>query len=580
MARMVPSYCAASAPAGERMLFATLKASPETAGWVVFHSLGLARHPTKIQGEVDLVAFVPGHGIVCVEVKSCRVSRHDGVWEYHYAGGNKRTPEGPFRQASSAAHALRRYLDQRDRRFGKVFISSLVIFTAQEFVEKSPEWHRWEYLDAGDLERSKLPRLIVEAHRATIEHVARIKGERWISDHVSPPATELGSMLVGIMRADFETFPDEKRSASETLKRIDAFTEEQFAALDAMADNDRVIFEGAAGTGKTILALEAARRESIEGRRTLLVCFNSMLGRWLGEQSAIMSEGQARVECSTMHALMASIADRNASIPRDSQYWDQLASRCVHALLERGEPAQFESLIVDEAQDLAAPEFLDVFELLLVGGLAKGRWRLFGDFAGQTIFQRGVDSRSKVAEELRSRKCEVIAKYRLTVNCRNASTVADTIQTVCAPDPGYSRVLDATHPGSVTPHFVDSPDDELRLVSKLMGERSKVFGSSKLLLLSGVRDQQSVAHRLVESGARGLYPRREGIKGDGAIPYCTIHAFKGMEADAVIITDLSDLREQQTRSLLYVGLSRARMCVDLVLPRAALPDYEALVMQG
>ncbi len=39
--------------------------------------------------------------------------------------------------------------------------------------------------------------------------------------------------------------------------------------------------------------------------------------------------------------------------------------------------------------------------------------------------------------------------------------------------------------------------------------------------------------------------------------YCSIHRFKGLEAPAVIVTDVTDLDDPDARSLLYVGCTRA-----------------------
>ena len=41
---------------------------------------------------------------------------------------------------------------------------------------------------------------------------------------------------------------------------------------------------------------------------------------------------------------------------------------------------QFDVLVVDEAQDLAEPYHLDFFDTALYGGLAGGRWAIFGAF--------------------------------------------------------------------------------------------------------------------------------------------------------------------------------------------------------
>ena len=48
-----------------------------------------------------------------------------------------------------------------------------------------------------------------------------------------------------------------------------------------MADNRAVLFTGPAGSGKTFLAMEAARRELAVGNRGRLICFNSLLGKRL-----------------------------------------------------------------------------------------------------------------------------------------------------------------------------------------------------------------------------------------------------------------------------------------------------------
>ena len=84
------------------------------------------------------------------------------------------------------------------------------------------------------------------------------------------------------------------RKPARAGKRIDLeirqFTEQQFGALEKMDTNKRVIFDGPAGTGKTVLALEAARRGHAAGRRVLLMCFNNALAAWLREQAAGVAE--------------------------------------------------------------------------------------------------------------------------------------------------------------------------------------------------------------------------------------------------------------------------------------------------
>ena len=74
-------------------------------------------------------------------------------------------------------------------------------------------------------------------------------------------------------------------SIGRTEKTIVHLTEEQYARLDELEENPRCLFEGAAGTGKTLLALEYARRADRGGSKVVLVCFNRLLGEWFRNQT-------------------------------------------------------------------------------------------------------------------------------------------------------------------------------------------------------------------------------------------------------------------------------------------------------
>ena len=54
-------------------------------------------------------------------------------------------------------------------------------------------------------------------------------------------------------------------------------TEQQYRTVEGLSLNDRAIVTGGAGTGKTLLAVNEARREAGTGKRVLLTCFNRRL---------------------------------------------------------------------------------------------------------------------------------------------------------------------------------------------------------------------------------------------------------------------------------------------------------------
>lgn len=61
-----------------------------------------------------------------------------------------------------------------------------------------------------------------------------------------------------------------------------------------------------------------------------------------------------------------------------------------------------------------------------------------------------------------------------------------------------------------------------------------------------------MAVRIVDISGRRPEPE------PATISFSTIHAFKGLESEAVMLVDVDDLRSDRSRSLLYVGASRAR----------------------
>src|SRR5579859_7984996 len=108
MAKMLPPYVSTDIrSSGEIRMFNLFRTDPETQGWVAIHSLGLARHVKRLYGEIDFVILAPKHGIFCLEVKSGRVGREEGVWTFtDRFGQTARKPIGPFMQAREGMFSL------------------------------------------------------------------------------------------------------------------------------------------------------------------------------------------------------------------------------------------------------------------------------------------------------------------------------------------------------------------------------------------------------------------------------------------------------------------------------------------
>ena len=278
MATMIPETIPDHAPPSERRVFDLLQDDPNTHGWVVIHSSG-HMPATGNPREIDFLAMAPGYGIICIEVKGGGFEVRAEEWRTLATG---QAVEPPVRQAENAMYALRHELE---RQFGagspeaKTPTECVVVFTDTNWPDDVRRPTR-QVIDHDDLASGmtlgrRLQTAALRMRAAT--------GRRATSD--TPCTAQMVDHLRQYLAPDFTM--DLVAAVGPTLDRIDEqlirLTEEQYAALDLARDNDRCLFKGAAGTGKTLLAIECARRAAQAGHRVALVCFNRLLANWLKE---------------------------------------------------------------------------------------------------------------------------------------------------------------------------------------------------------------------------------------------------------------------------------------------------------
>ena len=67
---------------------------------------------------------------------------------------------------------------------------------------------------------------------------------------------------------------------------------------------------------------------------------------------------------------------------------------------------------------------------------------------------------------------------------------------------------------------------------------------------------------------------------DKSIHFSTIHAFKGLESPYVILVDIEDIESNEPRSLLYIGMSRARSLLILLFPKSAEKQVQNCIREA
>lgn len=558
----------ATASPGEREVFRRLKEDPGAADWTVLHSLDVSHHVRAVAGELDFLVLIPGHGALALEVKACRsLRRHDGLW--FYGNEARGDPRGPFKQAAEAMHSVRALLGRRpDLR--RVPFWSAVLFPYVRFSERSDEWHSWQVIDTQAFHSEPLSEILMAVLASARSFLAEHSATRWFDPAAGEPTLRQCHGIAQLLRPDFETSRTPGDVRRDREQELATFTEEQFAALDAMEANPRVAFEGPAGTGKTFLAIEAARRSAAQGRSVLFLCFNRMLGDWLRDRTAGLSPA---VTTKTIHSYMLALARvrppsqmTNATARR---FWEsELPERAADAILEDSGFGQFDEVIVDEAQDILRDEYLDVLDLSVRGGLAAGRWRLFGDFERQALY----DAAPLSLEDFCNRRGGHPTRFHLGNNCRNAPRIVEFIKLLARLDGGYARVLRPDSGSDPRIRFQSAPEDGCDLLAETLAELYRDGFTGQDIAVLSRKSFRSCAERLGQAPwSDRLAPARDA--GPGQIPYTTIHAFKGMEAAAVIVTDLDEVQGPEMESLFYVAITRATDRLILLMDegtRAAL----------
>ena len=94
------------------------------------------------------------------------------------------------------------------------------------------------------------------------------------------PTDEDVKYIAALLRGDFDkavAISVQIKYAEEELIKL---TNEQYRCVDQLDDNKRCLIEGGAGTGKTLLAIEEAKKAVASGLRVALFCYNKNLGDW------------------------------------------------------------------------------------------------------------------------------------------------------------------------------------------------------------------------------------------------------------------------------------------------------------
>ena len=546
--------------AGEDRLAASLERGLKPP-WAIYRNAAwLEKRPGEepADGEADLVVAHPELGVMVIEVKGGRVGRIGGRWESVDRDAHAHPIKDPFAQVARQMHGLRRKCEalpawpSRRVRFAR----AVCLPDAAYDRAMTPDGPREIVIDAGDMARAG-------------ERIGEIFD--WWSASGDAAADggapgEIGmKALHELLGRDLRIESPLAASVAVAEERIITLTERQFAILDTLHAHRRAVILGVAGSGKTLIAAEKARRLAAEGFDVLLTCFNRPLAEWLAGTVG----RHERVTVSTFHRLAERLGQEAGLIgpspAHDTAYFDGLADILDRVLCDGGGP-RFDAIVVDEGQDLDSVWWLPLLDLLR--DRERGVVYVFGD-ANQDLYH------AREPDELGVVMPERIDPFYLTENRRSTKAIhafAQRFSQTDASAPPSVALGPEGSPVEIVTYADDDPDACRRAVAgALRGiiDRGRVAPSdcvvltprsarSSWLMSADGSPVEAWPYRLMpEYGPEGavLPPPTKG----GQVRVATIHRYKGLESPCVVLAEIDDRVDPgDLAGLLYVGATRAR----------------------
>ena len=564
---MIPSFIDPDTAPGEVDVYNMLAHGPDD--WIVFHQVDLTstmRGTVKSRREIDFLIVIPKAGIMCIEVKS-----HEGI---HFDGKfwhPSTIKQDPFKQSLNARYALKRHLESQGQELACIPLGRCCVFPRSSFsLDSNAGVDRWELFDMRAFRGFKDSPAFCSALEDSLRKSVEKEYGGQLKDPLSLSQTSRLKSYLAPIQKNRPGLREQIKVREEVAfgllreqqKPIVKFAESGTSA--GKLHNPRLIIDGAAGTGKSWIAMEIARRMADSGKRTGLVCFNKLVGEWV---AANVSKDIGRPNLIAGPAIRMLMDMTGVSVPvaTDEKFWESGIYDAIEEKLtdpEFNDELAFDYLIIDEAQDvLSKPRLFQALMQLVPGGVTDGSYCLVGDFKYQ-LFGDRAELEGLLAEVRAVAKG--IPTYPLYENCRNYSIVGGSaVKLSGIKDKVYEGFMRSG--GSMSNFglnfYADRPSQLNLLAEAIRKSKALGYDDSDIVVLSLVNDELCVARDLQKLSFK-VSPAKKPLP--NTVRYCTINAFKGLESKVVIVTDIEAEENEFKRNQLYTSLTRATESVHVL----------------
>ena len=520
---------------GERQVFEALKKLPEE--YTVFHSVrwdDRNEKNTVVYGESDFTVFHPRKGIIVIEVKSGGIECKDNTWTYIRTDNGERHPmKNPLKQADKSKYKFIDLLDDllEDTKYKEnkqyCMVESAVWFpsvSSRDIIGELPmEFHPEIVLLENALES---PQKYIDGIYDFYE------GYKHTNLRDTP-----NEKIIDAFSPHYHVMPSLKSKRLEQEEVFVRLTRQQNSLLDYLEEQRVAAIQGAAGTGKTWLAIEKAQRLASSGK-VLFLCFNQFLRKFLqelkddlpGKYENIYFYNLSQLACKKLGATSVEKEDILAFLENyDSYNWE------------------YKHIIIDEGQDFDDKQIEKLSDIAL---LQDGSFYVFFD---KNQFVQGRE----FPDWLMNAECRLV----LNINCRNTYSIADTSGKPISVAP---KVKNKLVKGDMPKFYICNDEKSgLKNISKLIDQyRINGYNYEQICILTVKTETTSLLTGVEKIGQHKV----DNIRGKNNVLFTTARKFKGLESDVIIIIDIDTdtFANEENRRLFYVAASRAKHYLDIV----------------
>lgn len=563
MAKMIPDYIDQTDPRrnGERLVFDWLseKNIPGTA----YYSLLQKNHTHKLIGEIDFL-YVSKRGFLCIEVKGGQdIYRKDGKWFSVNRRGEHNEIKNPFVQAKDCQYALKSFFAStygKNSLQAKYLVGYAVIFPECKFTGSGNDLVTEVVFDAKyNLE--DFPAYLDKVYDYW-ENLELIRHGVIMGKLTDIQLRQANDLLCG----DFCVVPSMHLELQHVEQQMLELTKEQYDKLVDVEKNSRAIIEGAAGTGKSLLAVELIRRHAAKEKKSLYLCYNSHMA----DYAKISLSKCQYADATTFHALLMGLLNDDSLYTLSSAELSQKFIRNNITIKEK-----YSMIVIDEGQDLFNLDVFSVIDIFLENGLGKGKWAIFLD-PNQNIFNP-VYEYGQTMECIQEWYHPVL--LTLNTNCRNTQPIASRTAALTITPP--ARYLKLSGPKVITRSY-NGRDDFLSLFTReLQSLLSSGVSATDIVILSRYKKLNSQLFgikkicnlEIIENNNIRMFK-------DRSLNYFTVQSFKGLESKIVFYIDVDGFGSIKDRMLNYVAMSRARLQLYIFYDVSKKQEYEDTLDKG